>query len=81
MPKGYPAVPDLAITVDLERSAAMLARARGFRVHVGINATDDALYAESPEWIARLSAMGLTNVEMESSALYVLARQRRVGAP
>ena len=50
--------------------------AEGSAVHTGINATDDAFYAETPEWIAQLSALGITDVEMESSALYVVARQR-----
>jgi len=33
-----------------------------------------------PEWIAKLSSMGLTNVEMESSALFVVARLRGLRA-
>jgi uridine phosphorylase len=80
VPRGYPAVPDLRIAVALEEVARELSDSRGYRAHAGINATDDAYYAETPEWIQRLSSLGLTNVEMESSALYVVARQRRLRA-
>ena len=80
VPAGYPAVPDLELTVGLTRVARRMGAAEGFAVHTGINATDDAFYAETPEWIAQLSALGITNVEMESSALYVVARQRGLRA-
>ena len=76
VPRGYPAVPDPSITLALERTA----RSLGYTVHAGINATDDAFYAETPEWIAELSRLGVLNVEMESSALFVVARQRGLRA-
>ena len=76
VPKGYPAVPDLELTVEMERIARRLGTERGYGVHSGINATDDAFYAETPEWIAQLNRLGVVNVEMESSALFVVARQR-----
>lgn len=78
---GYPAVPDMSITAELHSIATQLRRDRGgFGVYSGINATDDAFYAEGPEWIAQLSGMGILNVEMESSALYVVARLRGLRA-
>jgi uridine phosphorylase len=80
VPAGYPAVPDLELTLGLTKVARRMGAAEGFAVHTGINATDDAFYAETPEWIAQLSALGITNVEMESSALYVVARQRGLRA-
>jgi uridine phosphorylase len=64
----------------LKQVAVELGEERGVVVHSGINATDDAFYAESPEWIAKLSSMGLTNVEMESSAMFVVARLRGLRA-
>lgn len=74
---GYPAVPDLAITIELERRARELTdRGAERNVFAGINASDDAFYAETPAWIAELHALGVVNVEMESSALYVVARLR-----
>lgn len=77
---GYPAVPDLPITLALHRNAERIAADRGVAVHSGINASDDAFYAETPEWIAQLSSMGVLNVEMESSALFVVARLRGLRA-
>lgn len=74
--RGYPAVPDPSITLALERTA----RSLGYTVHAGINATDDAFYAETPSWIASLSEIGVLNVEMESSAMFVVARQRGLRA-
>ena len=75
---GYPAVPDLEIALTLRRFARELSGDLG--VHSGINASDDAFYAETPEWIAQLSRLGVLNVEMESSALYVVARLRGLRA-
>ena len=77
---GYPAVPDLELTLSLRRQAEILAAAKGLVVHSGINASDDAFYAETPEWIAQLNRMGVLNVEMESSALFVVARLRGLRA-
>lgn len=80
VPKGYPAVPDLEITLELERVARERAPEHGLGVHVGLNVTDDAFYAETPEWTQRMSGLGLLNVEMESSAMFVVARQRGLRA-
>jgi uridine phosphorylase len=80
VPLGYPAVPDFELTVMLKRVADELGAERGFTSHAGLNATDDAFYAETPEWIANLTKVGMLNVEMESSALFVVARQRGLRA-
>src|SRR5579871_1150491 len=80
VPRGYPAVPDLEMTVELDRVARALPGTGAFAVHSGISATDDAFYAETPEWIAQLSRLGVLNVEMEASALFVVARQRGLRA-
>jgi uridine phosphorylase len=77
---GYPAVPDLEITRELAAVARELTSGTDAQVHTGINASDDAFYAETPEWIAELNRMGVLNVEMESAALYVVARLRGVRA-
>lgn len=77
---GYPAVPDLPITAELARQARRIGERDGIAVHSGLNASDDAFYAEGPEWIERLRGMGVLNVEMESSALFVVARLRGVRA-
>jgi len=77
---GFPAVPDLAITGELNRLAQLAVVGTDTKAHSGINASDDAFYAETPEWIAQLNRLGILNVEMESSALYVVARLRGVRA-
>lgn len=77
---GYPAVPDLVITTELTRMARELVTGSKTAVYAGLNASDDAFYAETPEWIAQLSSLGILNVEMESSALFVVARLRGVRA-
>jgi uridine phosphorylase len=78
---GYPAVPDLRITLELERCARELVVKKGTgSVYCGISVSDDAFYAETPAWISQLNAMGILNVEMEASALYVVARLRGLRA-
>ena len=80
VPKGYPAVPDLELTLALERAANVHGPKHGLGVHAGINVSDDAFYAESQAWTEQMSKIGLLNVEMEASALYVVARQRGLRA-
>ncbi|MFT4286859.1 nucleoside phosphorylase [Nocardioides sp.] len=77
---GYPAVPDLAIASSLTEAATRIAARHGIKAHSGINASDDAFYAETPAWIEELSRLGILNIEMESSALYVVARLRGLRA-
>jgi uridine phosphorylase len=79
-PKGYPAVPDLELTLALERAARVHGPKHGLAVHAGLNVTDDAFYAESPAWTQQMSGLGLLNIEMESSAMFVVARQRGLRA-
>lgn len=80
LPKGFPAVPDLSLTLALQRHSERLAAASGTRSHSGISVSDDAFYAETPEWIGQLNRMGILNVEMEASALYIVARMRGLRA-
>ena len=80
VPPGYPAVPDLRLTSTLLGVARKMGEEEGFAVHSGINATDDAYYGETPQWISKLSSLGITNVEMESSAIFVIARQHKLQA-
>jgi uridine phosphorylase len=80
LPKGFPAVPDLALTAALARHAERIATAAGTRSYTGISVSDDAFYAETPEWIGQLNRMGILNVEMEASAMYVVARLRGLRA-
>lgn len=77
---GFPAVPDLGIALDLLQQAQRLVSGTSTDVYSGINATDDAFYAEGPEWIRSLSELRILNVEMESAAMYVVARLRGLRA-
>ena len=76
---GFPAVPDLEIAGTLRRIAEQSTAGTGTAVSSGLNASDDAFYAETPEWIGQLK-MGILNVETESSAMYVVARLRGLRA-
>jgi len=80
VPKGYPAVPDLEISLTLERFARERGPGHDLAVHAGINVSDDAFYAESAGWTQQMSSIGLLNVEMESSAMFIVARQRKLRA-
>jgi len=80
VPRGFPAVPDLGLTVALARHAERIAAASGTRSFTGISTSSDAFYAETPALITELSAMGVLNIEMEASAMYVVARLRGLRA-
>lgn len=80
VPAGYPAVPDTELTLMLSTVAKEFASRGGYGAHTGINATDDAFYAETPAWIEQMHQMGLANVEMESAALFIVARLRGLRA-
>lgn len=80
LPKGFPAVPDLELTTALARHSERIATDAGTTSHRGISVSDDAFYAETPEWIEQLNRMGILNVEMEASALFIVARLRGLRA-
>jgi uridine phosphorylase len=80
LPRGFPAVPDLGLTVALTRHAERIAAASGTRAFTGISTSSDAFYAETPALITELSGMGVLNIEMEASAMYVVARLRGLRA-
>ena len=77
VPDCFPAVPDFDLTRTLIDTAAEMSGPLGCRSFYGINATDDAFYGETPEWIEQLSKLGCLNVEMESSALYTVCAKRK----
>ena len=77
---GLPAVPDHYLTHALIESARRLQKDAGCRLHVGLSASDDAFYGESPEFIAKLSKSKILNVEMEASAIFVIAHLRGLKA-
>jgi len=80
VPDGFPAVADHFLTRHLVDAARDLAASRGFRLWVGLTASDDAFYGESPELIERMSHLGLLSLEMEASAIFTVAHRRGLQA-
>lgn len=78
VPDVFPAVPDFDFTRSLIDTARDMQKDMGFGFFYGINASDDAFYGETPEWIEKLHSLGVLNVEMESSAIYTVCYRRRV---
>ncbi|MGE5675901.1 MAG: nucleoside phosphorylase [Mycobacterium leprae] len=80
VPDAFPAVPDFFLTRTLIDTAQSMRSELGCEVHVGLSASDDSFYGESPEWIQKLSGWGLNNVEMEASAIFTVAHVRKCRA-
>jgi uridine phosphorylase len=78
--EGFPAVADHFLTHALIEAALALRDERGFGLHVGLNASDDAFYGETPEFIEMLRKHKLLNVEMESAAIFTIAHKRDLKA-
>lgn len=78
--KGFPAVADHFLTNALIESAIEMRKERKFGLHVGLCASDDAFYGETPEYIRMLSEHKLANVEMEASAIFTVAHLRGLKA-
>lgn len=77
---GFPAAADHFLSHALIEAAGQLHKERGFKYHIGLNASDDAFYGETPEFIKMLSEHKLLNVEMESSAIFTIAHLRGLKA-
>lgn len=80
VPDGFPAIPDFELTRFLADTAKRMQPELGFAFHMGIGASDDSFYGESQEWIDNLARLGVMNVEMEASAIFTVAQQRRLRA-
>ena len=78
--EGFPSVADHFLVRALIDAAVDLSPGRGFATHVGINVSSDAFYAETPEWVERMTRQRIMNVEMESSAIFTVAHLRQVSA-
>lgn len=78
VPERFPAVADLDLTTILVKTAKEMCDGTQHNVHFGITSTDDAFYAETPEWIEKLVELGCTNIEMESSAIFTICHRRKL---
>jgi len=61
---------------DVTRALVDAGTAHGRAPHVGLIQTEDAFYATSPDDVPRLRARGVLAIEMEASALFLIARLR-----
>lgn len=77
VPDCFPAVADFDLTRTMIDVAREMQPKLGYGLHFGINASDDAFYGETPEWIQKLSDLGCLNVDMESSAIYTVCHRRK----
>ncbi len=77
---GFPAVADHFLAGALIETAHALGAERGFGVHVGMNASSDAFYAETPEFVENLMKHKISNIEMESAAIFTIAHLRSLHA-
>ena len=75
---GDPYAP--AASYRIVRALATAAEASGARHHVGLIATEDALYSVTPGWSETWSARGVLAQEMEASAVFTVAALRGLKA-
>src|SRR3989344_1279041 len=73
-PKGRFSYPDKELTEKLARNLEKL----GIEFSMGISWTIDAPYRETKKEVEKYVKEGITNVEMEASALFVIAKYRKV---
>ncbi len=78
VPDCFPAVPDFDFTHELITTARDMLSKTEENVYIGISATDDAFYGETPEFINSLRKLKVMNIEMEASALYTIGHLRGV---
>lgn len=69
-----------AASFGVVRELVAQAERAGVRHHVGVVATEDALYAVREEWVERWRARGVLAQEMEASAIFTVAALRGLDA-
>jgi uridine phosphorylase len=77
---GFPAMPDYFLTKALFETAQEKQKTSGYKLFMGMNASSDAFYGETPELLQMLSDHRVLNVEMEASAIYTIAAMRGLKA-
>jgi uridine phosphorylase len=78
--EGFPAIPDHFLTKALFEAALAKQKERAYQLFLGMNASSDAFYGETPELLQMLSDHRVLNVEMEASAIYTIANMRGLKA-
>jgi uridine phosphorylase len=79
-PVEFPAVASTDVVTSLIEAAKSLQHELKFNYHVGIVSTDDAFYAETPEFIENLTRLGVLSLDMESSTIFAVSRLRGLRA-
>lgn len=77
---GFPAVPDFYLTKALHEAAIEYEKEHDFAHFLGLSASSDAFYGETPEFQEMLIKHRILNLEMESSAIFVIAHMRGLKA-
>jgi uridine phosphorylase len=78
--EGFPPIPDHFLSKALFEAAQEKLKEREYRLFLGMNASSDAFYGETPELLQMLSDHRVLNVEMEASAIYTIANMRGLKA-
>jgi uridine phosphorylase len=73
---GFPSISDYFLTKAIFEAALEHQEKRDYALYMGLGASTDAFYGESPELLHMMIGHKLLNVEMESSTLYVLSHMR-----
>jgi len=76
VPEVFPAVPTFSVTRALIEAANELKTKLDFKLHIGIISTDDAFYAETPEFIEKHRKLGVLSLDMESSVIFLVSHLR-----
>ncbi|MBI9043873.1 MAG: nucleoside phosphorylase [Anaerolineaceae bacterium] len=78
--ESFPSIPDFFLTKALMETAVQHQVQRKYDLFMGISASSDAFYAETPEFQKMLIKHNVINVEMESSVINVIAHMRGLKA-
>ena len=73
---SFPAVSDYFLTKALFEAALEHQKDRDYGLYMGVGASTDAFYGETPDFLKMMIGHKLLNVEMEASTLYVLSQMR-----
>lgn len=77
---SFPALPDYFLTRALFEAAVTHKETSHYDLFLGLSASSDAFYAETPALLQMLADHKVANIEMESSALYTIAHLRGLKA-
>ncbi|OJX46221.1 MAG: phosphorylase [Chloroflexi bacterium 44-23] len=73
---SFPATPDYFLTKALIEASIITQKNHAGKLFIGLSASSDAFYGETPELQRMVINHKVLNMEMESSAIYVIAHMR-----